>query len=206
MNIGALTLQKSQSTFPAQTAFWKESRTGDSPRERAATTDSNATHPNRLVISLAKALAVAPVVAVSAVSIFGAQYSQIETASTAPEYLGHSQASIVNQHLFSISIQSQLTRSINGLALALHKLVWELSPIIIQNESLDPGFQLTEDKSLILALGSKSTDSVMVEFFYDTETSAFENEASFVGRKAGKLTAEVIAKSDVQSKIAEFLA
>jgi len=206
MNSGAQTSRISQSHFPSTSGFWKENGSGIPPREKEQTTQSNATNSSRLVSFLTKAVALAPVVATGVVPMWGASYSQVETASTAPEYLGPTQASIVAQHLFSISIQSQMTQSISGLAMALHKLVWDLSPTIIQYESFGPGLQLTEDKSIILALGSKSTDSVMVEFFYDTETSAFEIEASFVGRKAGKLTAEVIAKNDVQSKIAGFFA
>jgi hypothetical protein len=206
MNSGALTAPVSQSFSMPTSTIWKENGTSIFARGKSEPSQSSATISQRIIVGLAKAIALAPIVATGAVTMLGTSYSQIETASTAPEYFGQTQASIVAQHLFSISIQSRMVQTIDGLATALHKLVWELSTTIVKYDSLGPGLQLTEDKSLILALGSKDSDSVMVEFFYDADTSAFENEASFIGRKAGKLTAEVIAKLDASTKIAEFLA
>lgn len=152
-----------------------------------------------------KALSAASAVALGVSTLFGAPTDYFRTASTAYVSLASRHYSAVNFHWSGIFAGFPMIHSIEGLSIAVFNKVWELSPLLFQYEALEPGFQISEGGSLILAMGTKGSNSVLLEFFYDSNVKSFEDEVSFVGRKQGKLTAEVLQKDRVWSTVAGSL-
>lgn len=110
----------------------------------------------------------------------------------------------VNQH-FACLFNNYISSSIVGFSEAVYKLLWSLSEIIAQYSYLALGFQITDDESLILSVGTKSTDSVMAEFFYDKEANDFEKEVSIISRQSSLIKASIVNFSDVATKIEAVL-